>query len=146
MASYIRQKPPAWFVGIAIMLILWGLAGCASFYSHITYEAYLDPGASDWDRAYFATLPMWLTIVFAAAVGAGLLGSAALLTRSKLAVPLYILSLIAVVVQFGYVLGLTGLVAHKGAAMTVPFPLLIAAIAVFQIWFAKRAERRGWIS
>lgn len=146
MASYVRQKPPSWFVAIAILLVLWGLAGCASFYFHVTYGADMDPKATDWDRAFFAALPGWLNIVYAVAVGGGLLGSIALLMRSKLATLLYILSLIAVIVQFGYVLGATDLIAHKGAAATVPFPLFIAVVAVFQVWFAKRAERRGWIS
>jgi hypothetical protein len=146
MASYVRQKPPSWFVIVAVLLILWGVAGCTSLYLHIAVGPAMDPKASDWDRAYYAALPAWFVLIYAVAVGGGLLGSLALLTRSKMAMPLYILSLIAVVVQFGYVFGLTDLIAHKGAAMTVPFPLVIAAIAVFQIWFAKRAERRGWIS
>jgi hypothetical protein len=146
MASYIRQKPPGWFVAIAVLLVLWGLAGCASFYVHIAYGPDIDPKATDWDRAFFAALPGWLNIVYAIAVGGGLLGSIALLMRSKLATLLYILSLIAVIIQFGYIFAATDLIAHKGAASTVPFPLLIAAIAIFQIWFAKRAERRGWIS
>lgn len=146
MASYVRQKPPAWFVIVAVLLVLWGLAGCASLYLHIAYGPAMNPDATDWDRAYFSALPMWFTLVYAVAVGAGVLGSLALLMRSKLAVPLYILSLIAVVIQFGYVFAATDLIAHKGVAIAVPFPLVIAALAVFQIWFAKRAERRGWIS
>lgn len=146
MKSYIRQKPPSWFVVIAVLLVLWGLAGCASFYFHIAYGADMDPKATDWDRAFFAALPMWLTIVFAVAVGAGLLGSIALLMRSSLATLLYILSLVAIIVQFGYIFAGTGLIAHKGVATAVSFPLFIAVMAIFQIWFAKRAERRGWIS
>lgn len=146
MASYVRQKPPSWFVVVAILLVLWGLMGCASFYFHVVYGADMDPKATDWDRAFFAALPAWLNIVYAVAVGAGLLGSIALLMRSKQATLLYILSLIAVVVQFGYIFGATDLLAYKGVATAVPFPVFIAVVAVFQIWFAKRAERRGWIS
>ena len=146
MASYIRQKPPSWFVAIAVLLVLWGLAGCASFYFHVAYGPDMDPNATDWDRAFFAALPGWLNIVFAVAVGAGLLGSIALLMRSKQATLLYILSLIAVIVQFGYIFAGTDLITHKGVAIAVSFPVVIAVIAVFQIWFAKRAERRGWIS
>ena len=146
MASYVRQKPPGWFVVVAIVLVLWGLAGCTSLYLHIAYGAAMDPNSTDWDRAYFAALPKWFVLVYAAAVVGGLLGSLALLTRSKFASPLYIVSLIAVIVQFGYVFGMTDLVAYKGVAKTVPFPAFIAAAAVFQIWFARHAERRGWIS
>lgn len=146
MASYIRQKPPSWFVPIAVLLVVWGVAGCTSLYLHVAFGPALDPNATDWDRAFYNALPLWLTLDFGVAVGAGLLGSLALLTRSKMAVPLYIVSLVAVVVQFGYVFAATGLLAHKGVVETVPFPLFIAAVGIFQIWFAKRAERRGWIS
>ena len=135
MATYLRQKPAVWFTVLAVLLVLWGFAGCASFYVHVAYGPDIDPNATDWDRAYFAALPGWLTIVYAVAVGAGLLGSIALLFRSKLAQPLYIVSLIAVIVQFGYVF-----------AATVPFPLFIFVVAIFQIWLAALARRRGWIS
>ena len=146
MASYIRQRPAAWFTIAAVMLALWGAAGCAALYLHIAYGPTLDPAATDWDRSYYDALPGWFTPVYAVAVGAGLLGSFALLMRSKAAKTLYIVSLAAVIVQFGYVFAGTDLIAHKGAAATVPFPLVIAAIAGVQIWFAAYAERRGWIS
>jgi hypothetical protein len=146
VATWIRQRPAGWFTIVAVLLVLWGLAGCFSLYLHIAYGPAMDPKATDWDRAYFAALPAWFTPVYAVAVGAGLLGSIALLMRSKLAQPLYILSLIAVIVQFGYVFAATDLLAHKSAAMTVPFPLFIFAVALFQIWIAGIARRRGWIS
>lgn len=146
MASYIRQKPPAWFVAVAILLILWGAAGCAALYLHVAYGPAIDPKATEWDRDFYAALPGWFVLIYGVAVGGGLFGSLALVNRAKIAVPFYILSLIAVIVQFGYVFAATDLIAHKSTAIALPFPLLIAAIAVFQIWFAKRAERRGWIS
>ncbi|HVJ03101.1 MAG TPA: hypothetical protein VM662_13035 [Sphingomonas sp.] len=146
MASYVRQKPAGWFVVVALILVLWGIAGCASLYAHLAYGPALDPGATEWDRAYYDALPGWFAFVYAVAVLGGLLGSLALLMRSKLARPLFVLSLIAVVVQFGYVFLGTDLIGHKGAGATLPFPLFIAAMAVFQIWLAGYAERRGWIS
>ena len=145
MASYFRQRPPAWFVVVAIALVLWGLAGCASLYAHVAWGASMDPNATDWDRAYYAKLPGWFVIVYTAAVLGGLFGSLALLMRSKLARPLFMISLVAVIVQFGWVFAATDLLAHKGAAATVPFPLFIAAVAVLQVWLAGVSERRGWI-
>jgi hypothetical protein len=146
MATNFQQKPAVWFTVLAVLLVLWGLAGCASFYVHVAYGPDIDPNATDWDRAYFAALPGWLNIVYAVAVGAGLLGSIALLLRSKLAQPLYLVSLIAVVIQFGYIFLATDLAAHKGAATAYPFPALIFVIALFQLWFAGYARRRGWLS
>ena len=37
------------------------------------------------------------------------------------------------------------MIAHKGVYV-VYFPAFIFAVAVFQIWFAGLAAKRGWIS
>jgi hypothetical protein len=140
-----KMKPPVWFWIVAGLLLLWGLAGCFSLYLHIAFGPAMNPNATDWDRAYFAALPSWFVWVYVVAVGGGLLGSGALVLRSRLAKPLYLASLAGVVVQFGYVFLGTDLLAHKSVAETVPFPLLIFAIALVQIWFAGLAARRGWI-
>ena len=139
-------KRPGWFIILVGVLILWGLAGCASFFAHVYYGPAMDPNATDWDRAYFAALPAWFNWDYAVAVGAGLLGSIALLARSKAAGLLYIVSLIAVLIQFGYVFFATDLLAHKGAAMTMPFPAFIIAMAILQIWLAGYARDRHWVA
>ena len=100
--------------------------------------------ATDYQRTLYAGLPVWYNAVYAVAVGTGLLGAVALLARSTLARPLFVISLIAVVVQFGWLFATTDIIAHQGAA-TVGFPLFIAAVAAFEIWFARHAQRRGWI-
>lgn len=95
--------------------------------------------------AFFRALPAWFAWDYAVATGASLAGAIALLRRSRLAMVLYAVSLAAVVVQFGYVFLATDLIAHKGAAATVPFPAFIAAIGVLQIAVARIALRRGWL-
>ncbi|TGX39324.1 hypothetical protein E5A74_16875 [Sphingomonas naasensis] len=140
-----RQRPTGWFTLIAVLLVAWGLLGCLSLYLHIAYGPDIDPAATDWDRAFYAALPAWLNAVYAVAVGTGLLGSIALLMRSRLARPLYLVSLIAVIVQFGTLFLTTDLIAHKGVVVATGFPIFIALMAVFQIWFAGYAQRRGWL-
>ncbi|WP_423603098.1 hypothetical protein [Sphingomonas sp. MS122] len=144
MASSFAQKPPAWLYIVGIILLLWGLAGCWAFYMHVTLGAAANPQATDWDRAYFAALPSWFTIDFAIAVGAGVLGSIALLLRSKWAVTLYWLSLIAVIIQFGYMFLATDVIAVKGVSSTF-FPAFIFVMALFQVWFSSMVKRRGWL-
>lgn len=139
-------KRPGWFILLLGMLILWGVAGCTAFFAHVFYGPSIDPNATDWDRAYFDALPGWFAWDYGLAVGAGLAGSLAMLLRSRLAWVLYVLSLIAVLVQFGYVFAATDLMAHKGAMATLPFPLFIVAMAVLQLWLASYAHRKHWIS
>lgn len=144
MATQFAQKPPVWFYIVGVILLLWGLAGCWAFYMHATLGPAANPHATDWDRAYFAALPGWFAIDFAVAVGAGLLGSIALLARSKWAATLYWLSVIAVVIQFGYIFLATDMLAVKGVSTTF-FPAFIFLMAVFQLWFAGLAKKRGWL-
>lgn len=144
MASRFEQKPPVWFYLVGVILLLWGLAGCWAFYKHVTLGPAANPQATDWDRAYFAALPGWFAIDFAIAVGAGLLGSIALLLRSKWAVALYWLSLIAVVIQFGWMFLATDVIAVKGVSATF-FPALIFVIALFEVWVAGVGKKRGWL-
>lgn len=138
-------RAPKWFTILAVLLLLWGIAGCGAFYSHARYGADAIAGATDYDRRLFASLPTWFNIIYGLAVGGGLLGALALLFRSRWAVTLFAISLVAVVVQFGWTFLATDLLAAKGAAETVPFPLFIAAVAVFQLWLARLGSRRAWL-
>ena len=65
--------------------------------------------------------------------------------RSATARVLFIVSLIAIMVQFGYLFAATDLLAVKGAGVVLPFPIFITVIAGVQVWFAGVARRRGWI-
>lgn len=144
MARFLR-KPPAWFTVMAAILVLWGLAGAAALYAHFAYGPGLDPNATSWDWQLYRQLPLWHHAAYVIAVSGGLLGSLALLLRSKWAVPLYVLSLVAVVIQFGYVFLGTQMIAVKGV-WTIYFPLFIFAVALFQLWLSRRAYMRGWIN
>ena len=146
MATYLRQRPPSWFWIVAILSLLWAAMGCVACFAHIRWGADAIANPSDYDRALFAALPAWYNYVYALAVIGGLLGSVALLVRSARARWLFWASLIAVIVQFGYIFVATDLIAHKGAMAVLPFPILIAVIAVVQVRFAGYARRRGWIS
>ncbi|WP_315760889.1 hypothetical protein [Sphingomonas sp. Y38-1Y] len=145
MASYIRTARPRWFTIVAALLVLWGVAGIFAFYSDVTMNESRLAAMADYDRRFFLTRPGWFIWVYGAAVWAGLFGAAALLMHRRLARPLYIVSLIAVVVQFGWVFLATDLIAAKGAATVVPFPVVILAVTLFGLWLSTHAGRRGWL-
>lgn len=139
------SQRPTWFIATAVILLLWALAGVASFAAHMFVGEEMAAQQSAWDLTYFRALPAWFAWDYALATLAALAGAVALLMRSRFSVPLYVLSLVGVVIQFGYVFAGTDLLAHKGAAATVPFPLFIALMGVVQIVFARLAAKRGWV-
>ncbi|WP_294260419.1 hypothetical protein [uncultured Sphingomonas sp.] len=145
MASYIRQAPPRWLTIVAVLLLLFGAAGLVAFYGDVTMNESRLAAMPAWDRAFFASRPGWFVWVYGAAVWAGFFGAAALLLRRRIARPLYIVSLVAVVMQFGWVFAATDLIAVKGAATVVPFPIVILGVTVLGLGIATRGIRRGWL-
>ena len=138
-----RNRPPLWFWIVLALLILWGLSGVFGFY--MSLSAATRAGMSAYDRALYENAPRWYMPVYGIAVWAGLIGSVLLAFRRRVARLLYVASLVAVVVMFGYTFAATDLIAVKGVATAITFPIVIVLIGAFQIWLAGHAERRGWI-
>lgn len=127
---------PRYFIVIAIVLLLWNLMGLAAFAMQYTADltelAKSDPVTAQ----AFAAMPAWVWIAYAIAVGAGTLGAILLLMKKAAAASLFLLSLIAVVVQFGYTFLGTDLLALKGPSV-IAFPAFIVVMAVVQLLYAR---------
>lgn len=128
---------------ISVILLLWNLMGLAAF----VMQYRMDPGElarTDPDMARaFSEMPGWVWIAYALAVSAGTVGAILLVRRKAGAVVLFLLSLIGVLVQFGYTLGATDLIARKGVAAAAGFPAIIILIAVGQFAYARALHARG---
>src|SRR3546814_13733435 len=84
----------------------------------------------------FAAMPGWAWTAYALAVGGGTLGAILLLLRKAAAAPLFLLSVIAVIAQFGYSFIGTDLLAVKGATAAI-FPAAILIAALFHWRYAR---------
>ena len=140
-----RTKPPAWFWIAAIAVALWGAMGIYAFYADVTMSAADVAKMSAYDQAFRAHQPRWSVWLYGVAVWSGLIGAILLLLRSRHAHPVFVVSLVAVVVLFGWVFVATDMIAVKGPVQAMAFPIFVAAVAVAQIRFADRSQRRGWI-
>lgn len=132
---------PGWFWGGAWLSLLWEAFGCFMYVSQVT----TDPATLPIDqRAMWEASPDWMIAAYAIAVWVGLIGSALLLMRRKLAVQVLLISLVAVVVQFSALVFVPQLrETTPSDALLVPVVIVIACYAVWQ--FAKLANRRGWL-
>jgi hypothetical protein len=130
------------FIVIGIILLLWNLMGMGAFIRQYTTD--LDKLAlTHPDTAHaFAQMPGWAWAVYAVAVAAGTLGAVLLLLKKALAVPLFAISVVAIVIQFGYTFGGTDLVATKGWS-TVIFPAIIFLIGIAQFLYARALVAKG---
>jgi hypothetical protein len=93
---------PGWFKAVAVMLIIWALAGVAAFLSQFTMSAEAAAQLPQEQQDMWVSMPVWAWSAYAVAVASGLAGAVCIFLRSKLAVILFPVSLIAVLAQFAY--------------------------------------------
>lgn len=135
---------PRWATAVSVLLLLWALMGVWQFYSQYTLTPEALAAMSEAERAILESRPGWLWVVFGIAVAAGLVGAIALLMRKAMAQHIYLVSLIAIIVLFGYVF-LVMPVLHTIGAAAIPFPAAIIIIAAVSYWLARNWKAKGWI-
>ena len=136
-----RSMVPAWFWVAAGLALLFEAFGCFMYLAQVSADRATLPLDQ---RAMWDATPTWMLSAYAIAVWVGVIGAALLLLRRKLAVPVLLVSLIAVVVQF------SGLFLVPQLRQTVPESALAGPIAILVICYAifhlaRLAQRRGWL-
>jgi hypothetical protein len=141
MDEQTQSEVPVWYWMAAALALLWEVFGCFMYVSQVTG----DPASLPIDqRAMWEATPPWITGAYAVAVWVGLLGAALLLLRRKLAEPLLLVSLIAVVVQFGGVLLVPAIrEVTPDSAYTLPIVIFLVCYGIYML--SRLARKRGWL-
>lgn len=127
-----------WVVGI--LGVLWNGFGCFDFTMTATNNAeYLGQYPPEM-VAYWLAMPWWMWGLWALGVFGGLAGSAALLMRRAIAVPLLAMSLIAAAISMAIGMTATDAPTMEGSEV---FTVLILAIALGLLAYAYWQNRRG---
>jgi hypothetical protein len=138
------KKPTTVFWVIGIIALLWNISGVGAYLA----QAFMSDEAlvllSEAEQAYYNGVPTWVTAAFAISVFTGLTGCIALLMKNKIASLLFVISFIAVIIQFVYNFYIQEFMEVTGA--TIGMPIVIIIIALFLIWYSKSCEKRGVIS
>ena len=140
----VAASRPLGFWIISVLALLWNLLGVAIFFLQVNMPPEALAAMPVEQRALYESMPAWVDGAFAVAVFGGVLGSAMLLLKKRLALPLLVLSLLGVVAQMGYTYLMTPAFRVYGASGAI-LPVLLVLIALFLVWFARRALARGWI-
>ncbi len=85
------------------------------------------------------------TAAFAIAVNAGVLGSLFLLLRKAWAVPMFVLSLVGVLVQNVHAFGLANGLEVWGTNALI-LPAIVLVISLVLLLYSHSTKKRGWIS
>lgn len=136
-------SPGTAFWVIGAIALLWNLIGLLFFYSGVTATPELLAEQFNAEQvALIQATPVWAELANGVAVIAGVLGSILLLLRNRLAVPLYVVSIAALIVQDIYVFGMSESVTVFG-----PQPLVLQGtvllFAIFLAWYSRQQRSRG---
>lgn len=135
---------PRSFLIIGIVALLWNLLGVASYLMHVMISPEALAEMPEAERALMESSPAWATGAFAIAVFAGLLGSVGLLLKKAWCVPIFLVSLVAIIVQFSHWLFMTTAVeAYGSEAYTMP--ALVTVIGIFLVWYSRNTKAKGWL-
>ncbi|WP_415402309.1 hypothetical protein [Tateyamaria sp. SN3-11] len=127
-------KPHFSFWIIAGLGVVWNLMGCLNFITQMNAEAVAQ--MPELYQLIIATRPLWATLAFAVAVFGGAVGCILLLLRARMAAPVLLVSLIAIVltmIQTVLVVGLT------------PSTFLALMVGGALFWYSTIAARVGWL-
>ena len=137
------QKIPVWFWIVSIILLIWNVMGIMNFMSQATMTQEAFDALDETQKSLIENRPSWVMVAFGLAVFGGLLGCVALLLKKKLAVNLFLVSLLGVVFQFGH-----GLFTGSGDMFTTAMmviTILVVVLALFAIWFARMSSKKDWL-
>lgn len=139
------NKPSTAFWIISVVALIWNLMGVMQFIMQVTMTPEVLQALPAEHQALYTNIPMWATLAFAIAVWGSTLGCILLLLRKKLATTVFIISLIAILVQMIHSLFISRSMEVFGPGGMI-MPILIIFIGIFLIWHSRNAAAKGWLS
>lgn len=129
-----------WIVGG--LAVLWNAIGAFDYLAtQMEWAFYMDQ-FSEAELDYFYGFPAWVVAGWAAAVWAGLAGAVGLLLRRRWTVGAFVVSLVGMAVSTLYTFGMSDGAAVMGSGGVI-FSVVVAAVAIFLLLYARRMAARG---
>lgn len=136
--------PPWWYWVLAALALVWNGIGVFNFFMFTTQREAMLAQMPAAEQALVTATPGWYWIAFGVAVSGGLLGCLALLIRKWWACPLFLLSILGLVVENIYTFFLSDTLKVVGARVAI-FDGLVFVIAILLFAFARHSRGKGWI-
>jgi hypothetical protein len=128
---------------VAIVALLWNAMGAMDYVMTETRnESYMSAFTAE-QLDFFYALPVWVVAAWAIAVWGGVLGSVLLLLRKALAVPVFLVSLITMVITAIHNYGLSNGMEVMGDAFSLAFTAAIFLIALGLFLYSRAMQKRG---
>ena len=137
------QRTPMhlWIVGV--LALVWNSVGAFDYLMTETRNAEYMSQFTPEQLAYFYGFPTWAIATWAISVWGGVLGAVLLLLRKRLAVGVFLASLLAMALTTIYMYGLSDGFAAMSDPFSQVFSGLIVVIAVALLIYARRMAAAG---
>ncbi|MGC1632023.1 MAG: hypothetical protein WA749_07915 [Gelidibacter sp.] len=132
------NNPPFYFWAASVIALIWNAFGAYSYVMLALSNSEQLNEIPNTNQNIDAVLPAWYISAFAIAVFAGLLGSIFLLIRKRWAYFVFSIALLSTGIQQFYVL-------TEINPRDIFLSLSSIVIAVFLVWFSRRAIEREWL-
>jgi hypothetical protein len=134
---------PKWLLWASFLFLLWNLIGLVSF----TMQWMMTPAdiakLPAEQRDLWGDMAGWIWAAYAVAVAAGTTGAVGLVRAKKWAEPLFLISIVAILIQFSTPL----IYALEQDMITLMiFPAFILGVAVIEWLCARNWRVKGWLS
>jgi len=138
------MNTPTWFKVVAVLALLWNLLGCFAFFSDLRLTPDDLARLPETQQALYAARPGWTVAATAIAVFGGALGSIGLLLRKKWALPVFVLSLLGILIQdFGLFVLADG--ASLAGPVAVVMQAVVLAVGVSLVMLSRKGISRSWL-
>lgn len=138
------MKTPTWLKVVAVVALLWNLLGLFAFFADLRLSPEDVAALPEAQRALYSARPGWAVASTAAAVSFGVLGSLGLLLGRKWALPVFIVSLLGVLVQDFGLFVLAGGVSLAGPVV-LALQAVVLVVAVGLVVLSRKGISRGWL-
>lgn len=146
-ASYPMEgvKAPMWFYFVATFSLLWNIMGFLAFVIQMTITPEAMTQMSPDQIKLYESTPGWVDLVFGFAVVSGVLGCLLLILKKALSYKVLLASLIAVLMQMGYVFGIQQAAVVLGSGSLI-MPSVVILWGIFLVWFSHFCITKRWLT
>jgi len=137
-----------WIIGI--LSLLWNCVGAADYVlTKLQNRSYLEASVAslgidvDTAIAYFTAFPFWMNLAWAIGVWGAFAGSVLLLMRNRFALHAFALSLVGLVLANYYQFIANPFPGLTDNTIPLVFTVVIVAITLGLIWYARAMTARG---
>ncbi|QCO66818.1 sugar transporter [Luteimonas yindakuii] len=141
MATTAMKTPASvWIVGT--LALLWNLVGVAAFVMQLAMPAEALQAMPPEQRSVYEATPGWIYLFYGVATIGGVLGAIGLLLRRRWAAPVWLVALVALLLQVVASYAVTPAWTVSGAS-GLAFPVVLLVIACALWLFARHLAERG---